>query len=685
MHEHTSRRVVFAFIFVSLPLASVLGLAQGQSPRPTASLVSTSGLDLKSINRMVDPCTDFFQFACGGWTANNPIPADQARWGRFDELQERNNEILHKVLETAAAASDASTRKIGDYYATCMDEAAIEKNGVTPLEPDFQKIAALKSASELPALMANLHTIGVNAFFSFGAEGDFKNAKMVIAQLDQGGLGLPDRDYYFRADGRSADIRGQYVDHVGKLLALTGRRREQGPAQAASVMKFETGLAKGALDNVTRRDPTKVYHKITVAELQALTPNFDWSAYFRGTGAPPFTEVNVAEPEFFKAFGQMLATTPLDDLKAYLDWHVVHANAILLPSAFVAENFRFYSATLRGVSEQRQRWKRCVQYTDGDLGEALGQAFVTATFGPRAKTDTLKMVADVEAALRQDITSLPWMTETTKQQAFTKLRAISNKIGYPDTWRDYSALDIVRGDAIGNSHRANAFEFRRQMRKIGKPLDKTEWGMTPPTVNAYYNPLENNVNFPAGILQTPFYDASTDAAINYGGAGAVIGHELTHGFDDQGRQFDGEGNLKDWWTDADAKAFVERASCLVDQYSSYSPIDEVKLNGKLTLGENTADNGGLRIALMAYLGSAAAKEAQTLDGFTPEQRVFLGWGQIWCESRRPEFERLQAQTNPHSPGRFRVNGAVSNMPEFQKAFSCKPDAAMVRANACRVW
>ena len=677
------RRSFYAFLFVSLPLASVIGLAQ--APRAGGATSSQSGIDLNSLNRRVDPCADFFEFACGGWLAANPIPGDQPRWGRFDDLQERNNEILHKVLENAATSSDPANRKIGDYYASCMDEATIEKKGATPLEPFFQKIAALKSAADLPALVADLHTIGVNAFFGFGAEGDFKNAKMVIAQLDQGGLGLPDRDYYFKADGRSADIRGQYVDHVGKLVTLTGRTERPSAALAAGVMKFETGLAKGALDNVSRREPAKVYHKMTVGELQALTPHFNWSTYFRGTGAPSFTEINVAEPEFLKAFNGLIGSTPLDEIKGYLAWHLVHANAVLLSAPLVTENFRFYSTTLRGVTEQRARWKRCVQYTDGDLGEALGQAFVNATFGPRAKADMLTMVAGVEAALREDIKNLTWMTEATKQQAYAKLEMVSNKIGYPDTWRDYSALQVVRGDAVGNSHRANAFEFHRQLNKIGKPVDKTEWSMTPPTVNAYYNPVENNINFPAGILQTPFYDASTDAALNYGGAGAVIGHELTHGFDDQGRQFDGDGNLHDWWTEADGKAFEERASCLVDQYSSYSPIDEVKLNGKLTLGENTADNGGVRIALMAYLASAAAKEATALDGFTPEQRVFLGWGQVWCESRRPEYERLQAQTNPHSPARYRVNGVVSNMPEFQKAFSCKADRPMVRKTACRVW
>ena len=685
MGASTGRRLILAFTFVSLPLASALGLAQPAAQRPAGAspaAASMSGLNLNGLNRAIDPCTDFYQFACGGWIANNPIPGDQARWGTFDALQERNNDVLRKVLESAASGGDPGSRKIGDYYASCMDEAAIERKGAAPLDTDFQRIAALASAADLPALVASLHTIGVNVFFTFGAEADFKDARTVIAQLDQGGLGLPDRDYYFRADARSADIRGQYTDHVAKLSSLLGGG---GPSASASVMRLETSLAKAALDNVTRRDPAKVYHKMTPAELQTLTPTFDWATYFRATGAPSIEAINVAEPEFFKAFSEALRTTPLDDIKTYLRWQVVHANALLLSSPFVNENFTFYSTSLRGIAEQRLRWKRCVQYTDGDLGEALGQAFVAATFGPQAKADMLNMVRQVESALEQDIATLPWMTDATKAQAVTKLHAISNKIGYPDTWRNYSALEIVRGDALGNSHRANTFEFRRQMNKIGRPLDKTEWGMTPPTVNAYYNPVENNINFPAGILQSPFYHAATDPAVNYGGAGAVIGHELTHGFDDQGRQFDAAGNLQDWWTPADASAFERRASCVVDQYANFTAIDDVKLNGKLTLGENTADNGGLRIALMGYLASAAGQDRKTLDGFTPEQRLFLGWGQVWCESRRSEYERLQAQTNPHSPGRYRVNGVVSNMPEFQKAFSCKPGAPMVRANACRVW
>jgi endothelin-converting enzyme/putative endopeptidase len=424
---------------------------------------------------------------------------------------------------------------------------------------------------------------------------------------------------------------------------------------------------------------------MTPAELQALTPAFNWSAYIRAAGPPTMRAINVAEPEFIKKVNELVASTPLDEVKAYLRWQLTRSAAPLLSTPFINENFQFYGKTLQGARELRARWRRCVANTDGDLGEALGQAFVREAFATRAKDETLTMVRAIEAALEEDINRLDWMTDATKKQAVTKLHAVSNKIGYPDRWRDYSKLRIVRGDALGNRQRANAFEMRRDLSHIGKPVDKSEWYMTPPTVNAYYEPSQNNINFPAGILQSPFYSAGADSAVNYGGAGAVIGHELTHGFDDSGRQFDGGGNLNDWWTPADGKAFEERASCIVNQYSSFTAVDDVKLNGKLTLGENTADNGGLRIALMAYLASEAGRNARAIDGFTPEQRVFLGYGQIWCESRRPEYERVQAQTNPHAPARYRVNGVVSNMPEFQKAFSCKADAPMVRRPACRVW
>jgi endothelin-converting enzyme/putative endopeptidase len=642
-------------------------------------------LQLDALDKTADACTDFYQFACGGWIAKNPVPSDRASWGRFEELQERNNETLHRILETAAAGRDPESKKIGDYYASCMDETAIDARGAAPLDPLLKKIAAVTSVADLAPLVAELHTVGVNVFFQFGSQADFKDASVEMAIADQGGLGLPDRDYYFKDDAKSADLRTQYLDHLARMSALLGAADNQAKASAQQIMNIETALAKNALDAVSRRDPNKVYHKMSNAELQALTPQFPWNRYFTGIGSPPVYALNVAEPDFIKGFGQLLATTPLDQLKAYLRWQVAHASAAVLAKPFVDENFRFFGTALTGAKELRPRWKRCVQYTDSDLGEALGQAFVKEAFGPQAKADTLKMVHELESALENDINGLAWMTPATKKEALVKLHAIADKIGYPDRWRDYSALSIVRGDALGNSQRSNAFEFHRQMAKIGKPVDKTLWLMTPPTVNAYYNPLENNINFPAGILQPPFYSAKADAAINFGGSGAVIGHELTHGFDDQGRQFDARGNLKDWWTPADAKSFEDRAQCLVDEYSGFTAIDDVMLNGKLTLGENTADNGGLRIALMAYLARTANQPPQTLDGFTPEQRVFLGWGQVWCENVRPERARMLAQINPHSPGHDRVNGVVSNMPEFQKAFACKADAPMVRKNQCRVW
>jgi putative endopeptidase len=677
------KRCLAALLFVALPIAAALTHAQSGAT-PTAS---ASGLEMQFMDRAVDPCVDFYEFACGGWTKNQPIPADRSAWGRGQELQERNNITLRRILEDAGrnASADVETKKIGDYYATCMDENAINAKGAAPLEPALKKIAALAGPRDLPQLVADLHSMGVNVFFSFGAEADFKEANMVRAIADQGGLGLPDRDYYFRDDPKSVELRKQYVEQVGKMIALLGPEAGDSTAAANTVMRVETALAKAALDAVARRDPSALYHKMTPAELQKLTPAFDWTTYFKGVGAPPIDAINVTEPEFFKALDAVVASTPAADLKTYLRWHLAHASAAVLSAPFVNENFRFYSATLTGAKELQPRWRRCVQYTDGDLGEVLGKAFVKEAFGPAAKEDTLKTVRELESSMEQDINGLSWMSDATKKQAIVKLHAVANKIGYPDKWRDYGPLSIARGDALGNSQRANQFEFRRQMNRIGKPLDKSEWSMTPPTVNAYYNPLENNINFPAGILQPPFYNAKADAALNYGAAGGVIGHELTHGFDDEGRQFDAQGNLKDWWTAADAKGFEERAACIVDEYSNFTAVDDVKVNGKLTLGENAADNGGLRIALMAYVASLTPASRTTLDGFSPEQRFFVSYGQGWCENARPERQRMLAQTNPHAPPKFRVNGVVSNMPEFQKAFSCKADAPMVRKNACRVW
>jgi endothelin-converting enzyme/putative endopeptidase len=683
------KKILLATALLSLSMTRTTAQQAPSRPAlpaaPASPAPSSSGLQLDALDKAADACTDFYQFACGGWIARNPVPSDRAAFGRFDELSERNNETLHRILEAAASGRDPESKKIGDYYASCLDEPAIDAKGGAPLDPLLKQIAGLSSVNDLAPLVAELHTIGVNVFFQFGSQADFKDASVEMAIVDQGGLGLPDRDYYFKDDPKSVELRSKYLDHVGRMSALVGAGADQAAVAARQAVAIETALAKGALDAVSRRDPNKVYHKMSTAELQALTPQFMWPRYFSGIGSPPVYALNVAEPEFLKAVGQIVATTPLEAIKAYLRWQLANASALVLAKPFVDENFRFYGTALTGATELRPRWKRCVQYTDNDLGEALGQAFIKEAFGPQAKADTLKMVHELEAALQADIEGLTWMTPTTKKEALVKLHAIADKIGYPDHWRDYGALNVVRGDALGNSQRANAFEFHRQMNKIGKPVNKDEWAMTPPTVNAYYNPLENNINFPAGILQPPFYSAKADASVNFGGAGAVIGHELTHGFDDQGRQFDARGNLKDWWTPADAKSFEDRAQCLVDEYAGFTAIDDVKLNGKLTLGENTADNGGLRIALMAYLTRTAGQPAAALDGFTPEQRVFLGWGQVWCENVRPERARMLAQINPHSPGHDRVNGVVSNMPEFQKAFACKADAPMIRKNQCRVW
>ena len=650
---------------------------------------TTSDSVVTSMDKSVDPCVDFYQFACGGWIKNNPIPPDQSIWSRFGELAERNREELRGILENAAKAPnrDANEQKIGDYYSTCMDEAAIEKKGAGVLKPEFDHINGLRDKAALPVLMAYLHGQGINALFDFGSGADFKNAKQVIGQADQGGLSLPDRDYYLKDDPKSVELRKQYLQHVANMFKLLGDAPDKAAAEAIAVMNVETALAKGSGDRVERRDPERVYHKMPVTEWQSLTPSFSVTRYLTSVGAPAMDSLNVVEPNFFKALDAELKSASMDDLKTYLRWHLVHSQAESLPKAFQDENFNFYGKTLRGTKELQPRWKRCVAAVDGDLGEALGRVFVEKYFPPEAKARTLKMVNQLEAALHHDITELPWMSEVTKKQALIKLAAIQNKIGYPAKWRDYTALKIEPGDALGNSLRANAFEVHRQLAKIGKPLNKQEWQMTPPTVNAYYDPTENNINFPAGILQPPFYDFKADDALNFGGMGAVIGHELTHGFDDQGALFDAQGNLHDWWTPEDQKAFKERTQCFVNEYDQFVAVDDVHVRGKLTLGENTADNGGLRIAHMALMKSLAdaGKQPEKIDGFTPDQRLFIGWGQIWCENQTDQTARLLALNNEHSPGKYRANGVVQNMPEFQKAWGCKAGQPMVRENACHVW
>jgi putative endopeptidase len=640
------------------------------------------------IDKSIDPCTDFFRYACGKWMAQHPIPADRSSWGRFDELNERGQYIVRDILEKAAVqrpGRSVTEQKIGDYYATCMDEGAIEKAGTKPLDPDFQSIAAMSSKKDLPSEIVRLHREGADVLFGFDSGADFKDASRIIAQLDQGGLGMPDRDYYFKDDAKSVELRAKYVAHVQKMFELLGDAPARAAAEAKTVMDIETGLAKSALDQTTRRDPQKIYHKISNAELVALNSDFDWNAYFDGVKAPKFDSLNIVEPDFIKGMQSVLDAHSLDEWKIYLRWHVVYANSPNLPSAFVNENFEFFSKTLQGTKELRPRWKRCVSYADGDLGEAIGQIYVEKNFPADSKARMLALVAAIEKALGEDIQSLPWMGEDTKKQALVKLAAITNRIGYPDKWRDYSALEIVRGDEFGNSQRANQFDFQRRMNKIGKPLDKRDWPYPPTTVNASYNANENNVTFPAAILQPPFFDHQADDAMNFGAIGAGIGHELTHGFDDEGSQFDADGNLRDWWTADDKKKFEERTTCISDQYGNFVAVDDLKLNGKLTLGENTADNGGLRIAYMALLNTLGGKDPAPIDGLTTKQRFFLGWANVWCQQRTDAFTRMLTAIDPHSPSTYRVNGTVSNMPEFREAFHCAANTAMVNQNACRVW
>ncbi len=666
-------RLIIPFTLLAFPLAAQTSTKQG--------------FDVNAIDKKADPCVDFYQYACGNWLANNPIPPDQSTWGRFSELHERNQRILKDILETAAAKKNESPveQKIGTYYGACMDEKGINEKGTAPLKPELDRINGLKDKSGIGDEVARLQRLGVNALFTTESTQDLKDATEVIGEVDQGGLGLPEKDYYLKQDPKSVQTRKEYVAHVQRMFELLGNSPEVAAKKAATVMSIETALAKGSMDIVSRRDPEKVYHRMTTAELAALAPNFGFTKFLTDVGMPPAKTLNVTVPEFFKTVGKELKDVSLDDWKTYLTWHYVHAAGPFLPDAFVKENFAFYGKDLTGAKELRARWKRCVDATDGDLGEALGQKYVELTFGKEGKDRTLKLVHEIEKAMQKDINQITWMTPATKAKALEKLQAVADKIGYPDNWRDYSKLKIEPGDAVGNSFRSNIFEFQRRLNKIGKPVDKLEWQMTPPTVNAYYDPQMNNINFPAGILQPPFYDNKMDDAVNYGAIGAVIGHELTHGFDDQGRQFDAKGNLTDWWTQADAKEFENRAGCIEKEYGNFVATDDLKLNGKLTEGENVADNGGLRLAHMALMDVLGGKTPPKIDGFTADQRFFLGFAQVWCTNMTEQAMRLRAQTDPHSLPKYRVNGTVSNMPEFQSAFSCKVGQPMVRENACRVW
>ena len=650
------------------------------------------GFSIDNIDKTADPCVDFYQYACGNWLKKTEIPADQSEWISFTELYERNLITLRNILEKAAAGGpgrSAIDQKIGDYYGACVDEKAVDAKGLDPLKPELDRIAATKDKSALIDAIARVHLIGPNPLFNFYSSPDLHNADMVIAYIDQGGLTLPDRNYYIKdEDAKMVEMRKHLVEYATALFTMSGQSAQQAANSAQTVLRIETALAKASMDRTLRRDPKNRDHKMTRDAALALAPNFYLARYFTDVDSPSFSEMNVANPDFFKQVNNVIESEPLDALRVYVQWHVLNSAAPWLSKPYVDSNFKFQQA-LTGQAEIQARWKRCVDATDNALGEALGQKYVEETFGPDGKQRMLKMVDALEESLDQDIHTLPWMTEETKKQAKVKLMAIRNKIGYPDVWRDYGKLSIQPGDLMGNFLRANEFESRRQIAKISKPLDRKEWGMTPPTVNAYYNGSRNEIVFPAGILQPPFFDKSMDDGVNFGGIGVVIGHELTHGFDDQGRKYDPQGNLRDWWTEQDGKEFETRASCVANEYGNFVAIDDLKLNGRLTLGENTADNGGARIALMALLGmieqDQSGKTAEKIDGYTPEQRLFLGFGRVWCEKRRPEFSRMLVTVDPHSPGRYRVNGVVQNMPEFQKAWGCKAGQPMVSENQCRVW
>jgi putative endopeptidase len=665
--------------------ASLLSLAYAQQSAPATSKHEPA-LDVTSMDRTVDPCVDFFKYSCGSWIKNNPIPPDQSSWDTYSKMQDENRVRLRDILESAATPDDkrdAVTQKIGDYYASCMDEKAINAKGAEPLQAGLEQIAEITSKADLAGVTASMSDNHV--LFAFDSTQDYRDASQVIAELDQGGLGLPDRDYYVKEDAKSADLRKAYVAHVQRMFDLLGDPPDSVAAEAQSVMRIETSLAKGSMTRVERREPKNLDHKMTRGELEKITPDFQWGVYFAKVGLPSLSSLNVASPGFFKVVSEEIAKENLADWKIYLRWQLVHAYAPFLSAAFLNENFAFYGKTLQGQQQLQPRWKRCTENVDDHLGEALGQAYVEKYFTPDAKQQALKMVKEIDAAMAGDIGSLAWMSATTKQQALVKLQAMTNKIGYPDKWRDYSQLEIIRGDEVGNVERARKFEMNRQLAKIGKPVDRGEWDMTPPTVNAYYNPQMNDINFPAGVLQPPAFDPDSDAAPNYGDTGGTIGHELTHGFDDEGRQFDAQGNLRDWWTAGDGKEFVKRASCISDQYSTYTIIDDIKINGKLTLGEDVADLGGLILAYLAWKADTKGQNLPAIDGLTPDQRFFVGYGQSWCGETRDESKRLRATVDPHSPEKYRTNGVVSNMPEFQQAFHCQAASPMVNQNRCRVW
>ncbi|MFL6209542.1 MAG: M13 family metallopeptidase [Pyrinomonadaceae bacterium] len=696
-------RIVVASCLLLLSCLVLVSTRQGSAAHPEAGaqqaqpvvkatpVADIHGFDPANLDREGSACQDFNQFANGGWIERHPVPPAFARWGKFEELREKNQNVLHDILEAAAhnkkVRRGSTEQKVGDYYAACMDEPQVESAGVKPLEPEFQRVAAIKDVRGLQDQIARMHSLGLGSLFRFSSAQDFKNSQAVIAQVAQGGISLPDRDYYTKDDDRSKQIRDEYAKHVAKMFELAGDTGEAAGHEAQTVLEIERKLAAASKTRAERRDPAANYNKMSVAALNALTPHFEWSQYLSQRGLGSVQEINVAQPDFLKAVDKLLTSVPLEDWRVYLRWHLLNSSAPLLSSAFVQEDFNFNGRVMTGAKEMLPRWKRCVAGTDQALGEALGEFYVKKAFTPQTRARAQMMVRNLIAALRQDLSTINWMSDETRQRAIAKLDAYLRKIGYPDKWRNYEALDVSRGAYIENVRKASEFEIKRNLGHIGKPVDRTEWGMTPPTVNAYYNPSMNEIVFPAGIMQPPFFDPLADDAINYGGMGAVIGHEMTHGFDDQGARFDASGNLVDWWTPADFKNFKERTDCVVHQFDSFEAEPGLHLNGKLVVGESVADLGGLTVAYAAFKQAQGNKPDKTIDGFTPEQRFFLAWAQVWAGGIRPEYARQLVVTDPHPLARFRVNGPLSNMPQFAAAFQCKAGDPMVRPadKRCQIW
>jgi len=683
MHSKPLLAIAATFAACSLSLP-----AQQPTPQPLQAMPYSPSLDVSSLDRTIDPCVDFYKFSCGGWEKNNPIPADQAGWSVYAKLGNDNQQFLWGILEDDAKAKNRTPvqQKVGDFFAACMNTSAIDSLGDKPIQPILAEIDALKTRADILHALTRLHhQYAGSFFFGSGTGQDAIDSSLIIVELGAAGLGLPDRDYYTKTDPKSVKIREQYTAYIQQLLSLAGQTADQAKADADATLKIETALANASLTRVQRRDPHNTYHMETIEELAKLTPSIDWPLYFKVQGAPGVTKLNVSQPDFMKAVEAELSTEDVAALRGYLRFHLVTAAASYLAHPFEQANFDFYSKTLRGVPAMPPRWKTCTRGVDRSLGEALGQEFVHRTFSADTKAKTQLMTEQIETAMQHEIDNLPWMSDATKAEALRKLHAIRNKIGYPEKWRDYSALEVKPDDYIGNAMRSYRFEDARRWNKLGKPVDRDEWGMTPPTVNAYFNPQMNDINFPAGVLQPPLYDTKEDDAPNYGNTGATIGHELTHAFDDEGRQFDAKGNLRDWWTPEDAKGFEDRINCVRDQYAGFTIVDDIHINSKLTSGEDVADIGGTLLAYIAWKKQTEGLTLSPADSFTPDQRFFVGMAQWACENERPQNLRVSAITNPHSPGFARINGVVSNMPEFQKAFSCKAGQPMVHAPTCRVW